>query len=166
MSRHIYTLKKPSSWHQELWREALPLGNGLTGVLIPGAIGREDITFNRHDLWEGGFDREIPDITPAFQAMRDAIDKGDYVGANQDNIGKALREQGYATPIDCPHPLGWLEMTFVPSTCFKHYQRGVNMQTGESFVTFTVDGCHYRREAFVSRAKVGLYFALSASSDR
>ena len=31
MSRHIYTLKKPAGWHKELWREALPLGNGLTG---------------------------------------------------------------------------------------------------------------------------------------
>lgn len=54
MSRHIYTLKKPASWAKELWREALPLGNGLTGILIPGSVGREEITFNRFDLWEGG----------------------------------------------------------------------------------------------------------------
>ena len=151
MSRHIYTLKKPASWHKELWREALPLGNGLTGILIPGAIGKEQITFNRFDLWEGGFDREIPDVTHAITAMRAALDHGDSDAANEENLARALGSAGYGTPIDCPHPLGWLEMEFIPSAPFKHYRRGVNMQTGEAFVEFTVDGCSYRREAFVSR---------------
>lgn len=151
MSRHIYTLKKPAGWHKELWREALPLGNGLTGVLIPGAIGNEQITFNRHDLWEGGVDREIPDATNVLREMRIALDKGDYERANQENLGRALQEMGGATPIDCPHPLGWLDITFSPDKLFKHYHRGVNMQTGEAFVEFSVDGCHYRRTAFTSR---------------
>ena len=82
MSRHIYTLRRPAGWHKELWREALPLGNGLTGVLIPGAIGREEITFNRHDLWEGGYDREIPDVTDTVRDMREALDRGDYEAVN------------------------------------------------------------------------------------
>ena len=151
MSRHIYTLKKPASWHKELWREALPLGNGLTGVLIPGAIGHEQITFTRHDLWEGGLNREIPDVTRAIRDMREALDTGDYAAANKENLAHALLEKGGTTPIDCPHPLGWLDMEFVPAKLFKHYRRGVNMQTGEAFVEFTVDGCRYRREAFVSR---------------
>ena len=151
MSRHIYTLKKPAAWHKELWREALPLGNGLTGVLIPGAIGKESIHFNRHDLWEGGYDRPIPDVTDAIRRMRDFLDAGDYEAANHENLAHALREQGYGTPIDCPHPLGWLDMEFTPASLFKHYRRGVNMQTGEAFVEFTVDGCAFRREAFVSR---------------
>ena len=151
MSRHIYTLKKPASWHKELWREALPLGNGLTGILIPGSVGKEQITFNRHDLWESGCDREIPDVTHAIKEMREALDRGDYAAVNQGNLPRALQESGYATPIDCPHPLGWLDIEFTPSTVFKHYLRGVNMRTGESFVEFTVDGCHFCREAFVSR---------------
>ena len=60
MSRHIYTLKKPASWAKELWREAMPLGNGLTGILIPGSVGREEITFNRFDLWEGATTARSP----------------------------------------------------------------------------------------------------------
>lgn len=151
MNRHIYTLKKPAGWHKELWRDALPLGNGLTGVLIPGAIGKECIHFNRHDLWEGGCDREIPDVTHTITAMRDALDRGDYASANQENLPRALGEKGYGTPIDCPHPLGWLDMDFTPSALFKNYRRGVNMQTGEAFVEFTIDDCRYRRTAFVSR---------------
>ena len=152
MNRHIYTLKKPASWHKETWREALPLGNGLTGVLIPGAIAEECVTFNRHDLWQGGGDRPIPDVSAAFREMREMIDRGDYTAANQDNIMHALQQKGYGTCPDSPYPLGWLDMKFVPAAMFKHYRRGVNMRTGEAFVEFTIDGCRYRREAFVSRA--------------
>lgn len=152
VSRHIYTLKKPASWYGETWREALPLGNGLTGMLIPGAIAYENIQFNRHDLWHGGNDGgEIPDVSQAFRDMRAYIDAGDYTSANQDNIRAALREKGYAASTECPYPLGWLEMRFVPEHPFRHYRRGVNMRTGEGFVEFEVGGCRYERRAFVSR---------------
>ena len=151
MNRHIYTLKKPASVHRELWREALPLGNGLTGVLMLGCIGTERIHFNRHDLWEGGKNAPIPNVTDAFMDMRASLDKGDYTTVNQNNLERALKEKGYQTPIDCPHPLGWLDIYFQPQAVFKKYVRGVNMQTGEAFVEFTIDGCRYRRTAFVSR---------------
>ncbi len=152
MNRHTYTLKKPATWHGETWREALPLGNGLTGVLIPGAIAEESITFNRHDLWESGGDQPIPDVADTFREMREMMDRGDYTAANQDNIMHAFHEKNYGTHPDFPYPLGWLDMKFVPSAMFKHYRRGVNMRTGEAFVEFTIEGCRYRREAFVSRA--------------
>ena len=90
MSRHIYTMKKPAGWHKELWREALPLGNGLTGALIPGAIGKETIQFNRFDLWEDGEDPPVPDVTDAFRAQRAALDRGDTAAANGDALGRAL----------------------------------------------------------------------------
>ncbi len=151
MSRHIYTMKTPAGWHKELWREALPLGNGLTGALVPGAIGTEQITLTRHDLWEGGTECTIPDVSDTIRAMREAIERGDYAAANQENLGRALQQKGGATPIACPHPLGWLEISFAPERLFKSYRRGVNMQTGEAFVEFSVDGCRYRRTAFVSR---------------
>ena len=151
MSRHIYTLKKPAGWHKELWREALPLGNGLSGVLIPGAVGNEQITFTRHDLWEGAAERSIPDVTDTLYSMRQGLSRGDYAFANGENMAKALQQKGYGVPIECPHPLGRLHMTFVPGKPFKGYRRGVNMQTGEAFVEFSIDGCHFRRTAFTSR---------------
>ncbi|MBE6724768.1 MAG: glycoside hydrolase family 95 protein [Ruminococcaceae bacterium] len=152
MSRHIYTLNRPASWPHEEWREALPLGNGLTGVLIPGSIAAEHITFNRHDLWHGGSDGgEIPDITETFRAMRDSLDRGDYAAANQDNLMAALREKGYSSGPEVPYPLGWLNLTFTPEGMFRHYRRGVNMRTGEAFVEFEIDGCRYSRRMFVSR---------------
>ena len=152
MNRHIYTLQKPAAWHNELWREALPLGNGLTGALVTGAIAEESIQFNRYDLWHGSNDGgSIPDITETFRKMREFIDNDDYVSANQDNIMQALNEKGYYAGCESPYPLGWLDMKSVPEGMFRHYRRGVNMRTGEAFVEFMVDGCRYRREMFVSR---------------
>ncbi len=152
MNRHCYTLKKPASCYGELWREALPLGNGLTGVLIPGAIAEEHIQFNRHDLWRGaGNGGEIPDVSDVFRAMRAAIDAGDYLSANRDNLMHALRERGYSASPETPYPHGWLDITWAPESVFRHYRRGVNMQTGEAFVTFETDDGVYWRKAFVSR---------------
>lgn len=153
MSRHIYTLNRPASWPHEEWREALPLGNGLTGVLMPGSIAAEHITFNRHDLWHGGNEGgEIPDISETFRAMREAVRRGDYTAANQDNLMAALNEAGYHAGPEVPYPLGWLNLTFTPEGMFRHYRRGVNMRTGEAFVTFEIGGCQYERRMFVSRA--------------
>ena len=84
MSRHIYTLKKPASWHKELWREALPLGNGLTGVLIPGAVGKEEITFNRHDLWRGAGNGDAQSVHR--RGLRDQC--GDH-GTGYDRLARA-----------------------------------------------------------------------------
>lgn len=152
MNRHIYTLKKPASCYKELWREALPLGNGLTGVLIPGAIAEEHIQFNRHDLWRGaGNGGAIPDVSDTFRKMREDIDAGDYLAANRDCIMHALREKGYGAAPETPYPHGWLDITFTPASMFRRYRRGVNMRTGEAFVTFETDEGTYRREGFVSR---------------
>ncbi|MBQ3176358.1 MAG: glycoside hydrolase N-terminal domain-containing protein [Clostridia bacterium] len=152
MNRHIYTLHKPAAWHNELWREALPLGNGLTGALVTGAIAEESIQFNRHDLWHGNRDDSpIPDITETFRKMREYIDAGDYISANQDNIMQALQEKGYNAACEGSYPLGWLDMKSVPDGMFRHYRRGVNMRTAEAFVEYAVNGCLYRREMFISR---------------
>ena len=152
MNRHLYTLKKPASWFGQMWREALPLGNGLTGALVPGAIAEEQITFTRHDLWHNGNDGgDIPDITEAFREMRRAIDAGDYAAANHNNLAAALREKQYGAMVEVPYPLGKLEMNMIPERIFRHYRRGINLQTGESFVTYTVDGCRYQRHMFISR---------------
>ncbi|MBQ4353645.1 MAG: glycoside hydrolase N-terminal domain-containing protein [Clostridia bacterium] len=163
MNRHIYTLKKPASCYGEMWRDALPLGNGLTGVLIPGAAACESIHFNRHDLWHGGGENSaVPDVSDAFRAMRKFIDDGDYASANRDNLRAALAEKGYKAGCEVPYPLGWLDFEFVPEKMFSHYRRGVNMRTGEAFVQFTVDGCRYSRQAFVSRDSDITVFRMSA----
>jgi len=145
-------MSRPASWYGEMWREALPLGNGKTGVLIPGAIAFEEIHFNRYDLWKGGDPGgDIPDVTDAFAEMRRAIDSGDYVSANQDNIHLALEKAGYSAKCESPYPLGWLTVEQEHDSMFRDYRRGIDMRSGVSFVEYSVGGCGFKREMFVSR---------------
>lgn len=153
MDRHIYTMKRPASCFGEQWREAMPLGNGLTGALIPGAIAEERIQFNRFDLWHHGDPgNAVPDVSDVFAEMRRSMDAGDYAAANQDNLRTALMERGYHCGMECPAPMGWLNISFAPGSVFRRYRRGVNMRTAEAFVEFELEGCLHRRQMFISRA--------------
>ena len=97
MNRHLITINHPASWHGELWRDALRFGNGLSGILMHGAIAEETIQCNRWDLWHGGNPGgEIPDISDTFREMRDKILAGDYTGANTNMMAAALREKDTA----------------------------------------------------------------------
>lgn len=46
---HIIKYNKPA----KRWREALPLGNGSTGLMIYGSLKKEHICFNDSTLWSG-----------------------------------------------------------------------------------------------------------------
>lgn len=46
---HIIKYTKPAKF----WHEALPLGNGLTGVMVYGSLKREQFCFNDGTLWSG-----------------------------------------------------------------------------------------------------------------
>ena len=158
MSRHIYKLKKPAAWHGEAWREALPIGNGLTGALIHGYIANERIIFNRHDLWEGGYDRPIPDVSDTFLEIRRLIDAGDFEAANKNLFQRALYERGYFTElgynttVGTPHPLGTLHINFSADKLFRDYERGIDMRKSEAFVRFSIGSKRFERRAFTSRA--------------
>ena len=151
MNRHTYTLKKPASWHNEAWREALPIGNGLSAALILGNIGKERIYFNRHDLWEDGIDPPIPDVTDTFKEMRAHIENDNFEEVNRNNLKNALLNKGYKACLDYAEPLGYMTLDFSPESSFKKYRRGVNMRTGEAFVEFEIEGFKFQRKAFVSR---------------
>jgi len=152
MSRHILKMKHPAAWHNEQWREALMLGNGLTGILVHGAIAEERIQFNRHEIWNHGTQGgEIPDISETFQAMRKQILEGDYRGANKNQMAAALKDKGYFSALHTPSPLGTLQIFFTPETMFTGYERTLNMRTGEACVRFRLGETDFERRAFVSR---------------
>ncbi|MGN0535032.1 MAG: glycoside hydrolase N-terminal domain-containing protein, partial [Eubacterium sp.] len=46
---HIIKYNKPA----KNWREALPLGNGLMGVMIYGSLRKEKLCFNDGTFWSG-----------------------------------------------------------------------------------------------------------------
>ncbi len=154
MDRNIVKMKRPASWHGEMWRTALMLGNGFTGILVHGAAAMETIQFNRHDLWHGGYDGdEIPDVSDTFKEMRRKIDEGDYLGVNNNMMAEALRDKGYSSLIQTPCPLGALKMRIDPEFAVSKYERGIDMENGEGYVKYKIGECNFERRFFVSRAR-------------
>ncbi|MBR5444647.1 MAG: glycoside hydrolase N-terminal domain-containing protein [Clostridia bacterium] len=154
MNRHLITINHPASWHGELWRDALFLGNGLSGILMQGAIAEETIRCNRFDLWHDGIPGdEIPDISDTFRDMRKQILDGRYTEANTNRMAAALGEKGYRCAPEVPHPLGNLKITTEPDTIFRDYRRGIDLRRAEAFVDYRIGEICYRRRIFVSRKR-------------
>ena len=167
MNRHLIKMKHPASWHTDswniavrenqspdngAWRDALRIGNGLSGALLCGAIAEETIQFTRHNLWHHGDPgNEIPDVSHAFRQMRTLIGEGKYHEANTNLFMKALQKEGYTATPHVPYPLGTLKCSYPPASMFKGYERGINMRTGEAFVRFRIADTAFERKAFVSR---------------
>lgn len=164
MNRHIIKMKHPASWHGESWREALMLGNGLTGILVHGAIAEETIQFNRYDFWHGGnAGGEIPDISDTFQEMRSSIQNGNYLEANRNQMAAALQEKGYSSSPQVPCPLGHLKIIYSPETVFTSYERGIDLSSAEGYVKFQIGKNHFLRKMFVSRESDIAVFSFKAN---
>lgn len=144
-------MKKPSGWAGELWRESLPIGNGLTGALLCGSVGGEYLWINRFDRWEGGEDCLIPDVSDALEMARVLIAEGRCEEANG-MLASRLRESGYGSAIATPMAPVEIRLRFESEQPFRHYRRGIDLETGEAFVTFDQGETHIERRAFVSRS--------------
>ena len=157
-------MKRPASWPYELGRDAVPLGNGRTGVLVPGSVGDEEIIFNRYDLWHWETKKELPDIHDELQKMRELIDAGEYVAAN-DRMFERLCENGYVSKTGKPFTLGSLKLHFKTSVPFSHYRRILHMDSGECEVRYDQKTKRAVRACFVSRSDDTFYYEYTANED-
>src|SRR5512139_2038890 len=66
------------------FEEALPLGNGRTGVMVYGGPATDRFLLNDSTLWTGGpIDAEVnPDAITWLPKVREALFKGDYKAAD------------------------------------------------------------------------------------
>ena len=143
-------MKKPAGWAGELWRESLPVGNGLTSALLCGSAGYEHLWVNRYDRWDGGEETELPDVRETLPQTRALIAEGRYQEANN-ILSDALRAHGYAVKPATPSAPVEIRLRFESEAPFRRYRRGVDLETGEAFVTFDQGAAHIERRAFVSR---------------
>lgn len=146
---HRIWMKKPASWAGELWRESLPIGNGLTSALLCGSVGYEHLWLNRFDRWEGGVDGALPDVSDTLSQARSLIAQGNYSQANALLAG-SLQEHGYRAQVATPMAPVEIRLRFASEQPYKHYRRGINLDTGEAFVCFDQGKDHVERSAFVS----------------
>jgi len=148
--RDLLIMKTPSSWFDDKSKEALPAGNGKTGILVCGGVRTENITVNRHDLWHNINRAELPDVSYTLSQARDALDRGDFSFANSVECDE-LKKKGFAASIGQPFSLCNLKLDFPCLSAFTHYRRILNMRTGEITVSYNINNVKYHRKAFVSR---------------
>ena len=73
--KSVITMRYPSSWHGEMWREGAPCGNGIVGALVYGGAENEYIMLNHTKLWKGGNIDELPDVSASVAEVRRLLDE-------------------------------------------------------------------------------------------
>lgn len=156
-------LKYPASWWGNMWREALPSGNGKIGAAVFGGVFNETILINHQELWHAGRKDAVPDISGALAKTRELMKEGRYQEANG-IIADALKETGYQSRFASPLPVADLKLKMETKQGFRDYRRCLNMETGEVTVSWQDGDTTYQRAIFVSRAADLIAYQITADN--
>jgi alpha-L-fucosidase 2 len=154
----------PASWWGNMWREALPSGNGVMGASVFGGVQEETVLLNHAALWHWGHKDELPDVSGKLACTRELMDKKQYLEASW-ILADALKEQGYGTKLACRFPLGAIRLSMPCTHAFKKYSRMLHLDTGEAVVEWQAGQAVYNRKLFVSRADNAVVYALESDSE-
>jgi len=155
-------LKYPAAWHGDMWREALPCGNGTVGAAVLGSIKQETVIINHSMLWHWGKKDELPDVSGRLDETRALMEQKRFLEASW-HLTNALKECGYGTTLESPMPLADLKVTMPCETGFKNYCRELDMETGEVTVAWQDKDNEYKRQIFVSRADDIIVYRIKAN---
>ena len=129
------------------WEQALPLGNGTTGAMVFGGVGKERFQVNDHTLWsgypDGGNNSKGPEYLPQ---VRKAIFDGDLDKA------AAFWKKGLQGTYSARYlPLGDLMLDFKQKdTIATDYYRDLDLNNAIATVKYKIGNVNYTREAFIS----------------
>ncbi|QGH32985.1 glycoside hydrolase family 95 protein [Gracilibacillus salitolerans] len=161
--RNKLILQYPASWWRNMWREALPSGNGEIGAAVYGAIKKETILINHSGLWHMGVKGELPDVNQSLTETRALMNEGKFQEANW-HLTNEVKKQGYFSKLACPLPLVDLQLEMPCDQGFSQYSRGINMETGEVSVTWSENDTTFTRDLFVSRSDHLIVYKVSSNN--
>lgn len=131
-------------WYQKpakFWRQALPIGNGYTGVMIFGGKSKERLDLNDGTLWSGyPKDQTNPESLQFLPKVRQLIFEGKHKEADA-----LCREKMCGGFSESYLPLGSFHIK-IKSKCKGDYRRELNLGNA----VHTVNASEIRREAFAS----------------
>lgn len=149
-AKNTIIMAYPASWWGGRWRDATPLGNGITGAGVYGSVNHETIAISRTNMWTNDEGREMPDVAETFAASKKLFEKGEYGRAIPLTVN-AMRAKGFTRNETYPVPLADLHIETDAETGFYNYRRLLNMATGEATIQWSDNGTNYERKQFVSR---------------
>ena len=144
------TMNRPSSWWGGLYRESIPLGNGLTGAMVYGGAVFERIVLTHARCWRGAHAPELPDVSACMPEMQRAILSGRMPEGDR-MLEDALKAAGYRPTVAAPVPVCELRVTTPARQGFRRYRRALDMENACAEVRYLDGGATYRRRCFVSR---------------
>lgn len=152
MTRHDIYQNKPASGLGQRWRDCTPLGNGYTGVTIYGGTAADILAVSRADLWCGGRESSVPDVSQVLYEMR-ALQKEGKLEEACNRMYDALNEANYSTNVAEMRTLGCVKFLFDCDGVYNHYRRVIHMDTGEAQIQYRLDKRSFERSCFVSRKR-------------
>lgn len=145
MVKQNYTIQ--NSMPAAKWSDATPLGNGEVGAMVYGSIYDERILLNHEQLYCGGVEKELVDISGYLKDVRNMLDKGEYKKADT-YFTEKLNEYGYVCNTASYSPAFDIRIITKTYGAFYDYNRSLDMQNGISKVSWEDSGRHCR-ETFV-----------------
>ncbi len=142
----------------ETWEEALPLGSGRLGAMIPGGVGAETVELNEDTLWSGrpGY-LPRPGGPEVLVRTRALIGAGRYAEAGKLLTGEFLDTADSASYL----PAGTLSLEY-SSGAAAGYRRELDLTRAVAATEFTRGDVRFRREAFASFPAELLVFRIAA----
>ena len=162
--KSVITMRYPSSWHGEMWREGAPCGNGIVGALVYGGAENEYIMLNHTKLWKGGNIDEIPDVSASVAEVRRLLDENRPDLADS-ILPNALLKAGYRPGNSDPLPLGDIRITRHSETPFTGYRRRIDLEKAEVRVSWNEGNTQFCRSTFVSRDDGLCYTKISCTEE-
>lgn len=163
--KHKLTMRYPSTWHKDMWREGAPFGNGLIGGMVYGGIFRENIMINHAFLWREGKEDELPGISDSLPEIRRLLDEK-RIGEADAFISNKLQEKGYEGKHVTPSPVADIVLETPSRRLFSHYRREIDMEKALVTVSWREEDAAYRRETFVSRVNNKIFTRYSCVNGR
>lgn len=152
-------------WYPEpadLWKEALPLGNGRMGAMVFGGVDQERLQLNEESLWAGLPFETYPDnFRENLKILQDKVLSGDAGEARAFGRERMTKRPSSFRSYE---PLADLNIEFSHPDGFSDYRRDLNLVDGIATVTYNAGGVQYQREVLISA--VDDLIAVRLSADR
>lgn len=152
------------------WQDASPTGNGSIGAMMYGQLAQDIILLNHEALFYPRKRGPLQDVSDLVPKVREMIEQGIYEPAEH-VTPSAQRARGneamdaFNDFTDPYQPFCELRIGATMHGAFKHYRRGVDFETGRTWIEWKDDSGPKVRELFVSQVSDTMLLRVSGGKN-
>jgi alpha-L-fucosidase 2 len=153
-------VQAPSSsqalWYRQpanIWKAALPVGNGRLGAMVFGGVSHEQILLNEVSLWSGAPIDDPPkhNLTDQIPEVRRLL-FAEKTAEAEELLWKIIEPSSglHSSHFGNSEILGALNIESADPSKVTNYRRSLNLDQALACVTYVKDNVTFRREVFSS----------------